>query len=316
MAWRRSREEATGVSGVQGPHHRPARHHRRRHDRLHDGAGLRRRGPEGHPARGPSHRPGRHRPRERLLLERSVRVVPRSRRRGRDAASARALFEESSRAPRELAATVKRLGIKADLHIGDALRVIPAGQPDKILRRDAADRDDAGLHAPWQLPAAITRSVAVPAAGGIRLKDWGFVDPYRLALGFAAAALKRRAKFFERSRVARITFDRKVATIALENGSTIVTARRRAVHGRAHRVVQGAPPAFPLRGSLHGDDRAAPGRRARRSSASAPTSSATPTRRRTSSGGRRIIALFSPARTSAARPPGCARPRWSSARAS
>ena len=137
--------------------------------------------------------------------------------------AARALFEESSRAPRELAAAVKRLGIKTDLQLADALRVIPAGQLDKLLRRDAADRDEAGLHAPWQLPAALMRATGVPSAGGVRLKDWGFVDPYRLALGFAAAAVKRRAKFFERSRVTRITFDRKVATIALENGSTIVT---------------------------------------------------------------------------------------------
>ena len=138
--------------------------------------------------------------------------------------TARALFAHTRLAPRELAATVKRLGIKADLRLLDALRIVPAGGNDKALRLEAADRVAARLDASWLLPAAIGRQAGAAAAGGVRLRDWGVCDPYRLTLGFMAAAIKRGAKVFERSPVTRIRFDRRRATLALENGSIVTEA--------------------------------------------------------------------------------------------
>ncbi len=133
--------------------------------------------------------------------------------------AARALFDLHQRAPKELAATVKRLGIKAGLELRDAIRIVPDGLSEKLLRRDVADRAAAGVAGPWMLAAAVSRQVQVANAGGMRLRDWGLADPSRLAMGFMAAAIKRGAKFYERSRVKKITFDRKVATVTLDGGS-------------------------------------------------------------------------------------------------
>ena len=68
---------------------------------------------------------------------------------------ARALFDAMQSAPRELAATVKRAGIRADFDLKTSLRFIPPGQQEKLLRREIASREEAGLGAAWIPPAAI-----------------------------------------------------------------------------------------------------------------------------------------------------------------
>jgi glycine/D-amino acid oxidase-like deaminating enzyme len=137
--------------------------------------------------------------------------------------AARALFELSERAPRELAAAVKRLGIKAGLELRDVLRVVPVGGSDKLLRRELDDRKAAGLDASWATPTAVSRQAALATAGAMRLHDWGFADPYRLTLGFLSAATKRGVKVYERSRVRKITFNRKNATATLDGGGAVTT---------------------------------------------------------------------------------------------
>ena len=136
---------------------------------------------------------------------------------------ARALFDAMETAPRELAATVKRLGIKAGLQVVDQLRVLSDGQPDKMLRREAAAREAAGVKSAWLAPAAVTRQTAIPSGGALRLPDGGFVDPFALTLGFLAAAKKRGVKIYEKSRVNKITFTRKTATAFLNGGAITTT---------------------------------------------------------------------------------------------
>lgn len=138
--------------------------------------------------------------------------------------AARSLFAAARKAPRELAATVKRLKIHAGLTLADALRIVPPRLADKALRKDMAARAGIGMEVSWQAPAAIARAAAVESAGGARMRDWGFVDPYRLALGFAAAARARGAVFHEHSAVRKITFDRKRATLKLDKGSIVTEA--------------------------------------------------------------------------------------------
>ena len=48
-------------------------------------------------------------------------------------------------------------------------------------------------------PAAITRLAAIDSGGAMRLPDAGFVDPFKLTLGFLSAAIKRGAKVYEKS---------------------------------------------------------------------------------------------------------------------
>lgn len=136
--------------------------------------------------------------------------------------AARLIFDAARRAPRELGATVRRLGLKVPFVLADAVRLVPAWSSDRLLAREAAVRREVGLDASWQKPAAVARLTSVSSSGGVRLRDWGFTDPYRLALAFARAAAARGARFFEHSRVRRITFDRRRATVVLERG-TIVT---------------------------------------------------------------------------------------------
>ena len=137
--------------------------------------------------------------------------------------AARAMFGAMESAPRELAATVKRLGIKAGLDLSTAMRLVASGPDDKALRKEISARHDARLTASWLTPAAVSTQTAVASAGAIRLPAAGFADPFKLTLGFLAAAMKRGAKVYERSRVKKITFTRKTATAFLDSGSITTT---------------------------------------------------------------------------------------------
>lgn len=137
--------------------------------------------------------------------------------------AARALFDAMETAPKELAATVKRLGIKADLDLAGSLRFIPDGQSDKLLKREIAARETAGLSAAWIPPVTIKKQAAIESAGGMRLPDAGYVDPVKLTWGFLAAAIKKGARVYEKSAVKKITFTRKTATAFLDSGAITTT---------------------------------------------------------------------------------------------
>jgi len=137
--------------------------------------------------------------------------------------AARALFDAMQEAPRELAATVKRIGIRADLDLKTSFRFIPPGQADKLLKREIASREDAGLKAAWLAPAVIAKQAAIGSAGGMRLPEAGFADPVKLTLGFLAAAIKKGVKVYEKSAVRKITFTRKTATAFLDSGAITTT---------------------------------------------------------------------------------------------
>lgn len=137
---------------------------------------------------------------------------------------ARAHFEHAHRAVLDLAAAVRRLGIKAELDALDAWRVVPEGWPTKTLRKDVDERRGADLETTWHKSPPVARAVAIDAAGGARLPGWAQCDPYRLLLGFARAAVARGAQIYERSAVTKVAFDRKVATVVTAAGR--VTAER------------------------------------------------------------------------------------------
>lgn len=137
--------------------------------------------------------------------------------------AARALFDAMQAAPRELAATVKRLGIRADLDLTTSFRFILPGQSDKLLKREIASREDAGLKAAWIPPNVIAKQAAIVSAGGMRLPEAGFADPLKLTLGFLSAAIKKGAKVYEKSAVKKITFTRKTATAFLDSGAVTTT---------------------------------------------------------------------------------------------
>lgn len=137
--------------------------------------------------------------------------------------AARAMFGAMESAPRDLAAAVKRLGIKAGFTLAPSLRIIPPNQTDKDLRKEVAARDAAGLIGAFLQPAAIARQTNIQASGGMRMPDGGFADPYKLTRAFLSAAIKRGVRVYERSRVKKITFTRKTATAFLDGGAITTT---------------------------------------------------------------------------------------------
>ena len=136
---------------------------------------------------------------------------------------ARALFNSLESAPRELAATVRRLGIKAGVDIGPSIRIIPPAQGDKAVRKEVAARESADLNSAFLLPGAVARQTAIESSGGMRIPEGGFADPFKLTLGFLNAAIKRGADVYERSRIKKITFTRKTATAFLDGGAITTT---------------------------------------------------------------------------------------------
>jgi glycine/D-amino acid oxidase-like deaminating enzyme len=135
--------------------------------------------------------------------------------------TARAHAEQSRKSVMELAAAVKRLKIKADFEVLDAIRIVPDGWPLKDLQKEVEARKAASLDVTWQSPSAARKSTGADTAGAARLTPWAQCDPYMLVLGFAAAAASRGVRIFERTAVTSITFDRKVATVITAGGSLV-----------------------------------------------------------------------------------------------
>jgi glycine/D-amino acid oxidase-like deaminating enzyme len=137
---------------------------------------------------------------------------------------ARAVFDASRRAVLDLAASARRLGVK-NVETHDAWRVLGSySAEEKALARDVARRRAAGLDAVWLKAAAAVRETRIEAArGGVRLRDWGHAQPYRLLTAFARAAGERGAAIFERSPVRRVKPRRK--DVEVHTASGVITAQ-------------------------------------------------------------------------------------------
>lgn len=134
---------------------------------------------------------------------------------------ARALFAASRRAVLDLAATARRLSLKAAIETGAAVRVQASmADDDKRLGRDTALRRDAGVDGVWLKAAAAARESGVEGArAAARYHDWGVSQPYRLLLGFLHAAERRGAEAFERSAVTRVRVRQKLVDVHVAGGT-------------------------------------------------------------------------------------------------
>jgi glycine/D-amino acid oxidase-like deaminating enzyme len=119
----------------------------------------------------------------------------------------------------DFAALIRRLNIKCDLEPRAAIvAALNADQADRLKREQKA-RKAAGLDAPALNARALTADTALNGSAGMRIRDGAAFDPYRAAIGMAAAAAQRGAQIFERSAVRRTTFGRRTADVHLEGGS-------------------------------------------------------------------------------------------------
>src|SRR5436189_2238368 len=133
--------------------------------------------------------------------------------------AARRAFQSWRRAALDFASLLRRLDIKCALEERGAVTV--ATTPDQTLRmkKDQKARAAAGLATPLLNARAIRTEVNVDAASGMRSKAGTTIDPYRAAIGLAAAAAGRGAVICERTAVRRITFGRKNAQVSTADGS-------------------------------------------------------------------------------------------------
>jgi glycine/D-amino acid oxidase-like deaminating enzyme len=131
--------------------------------------------------------------------------------------TARRIFEAWRRASLDAAALVRRLGIQCGLEASDSLTVSARGD-GKQLRREFDLRADAGLDVRWMAPAMVRKAASLDADGGIRQDGSFTLDPYRVCLGLASAAVKRGGTVFEHSRVSRIRAGSKHVEISVDGG--------------------------------------------------------------------------------------------------
>jgi glycine/D-amino acid oxidase-like deaminating enzyme len=154
--------------------------------------------------------------------------------------TARGMWQVFRRTSLDFAATLRRLRIKCDLLPTDLLRISLAGEEaSRMLRREYRSRREAGIEGSWMTPQAVLREAAMASGGAIRSKAFT-IDPYRAALGLAAAAAARKAQIFERSPVRRIRSRRTGLEIQTARGlvradAVIVATRARLPDLRALR---------------------------------------------------------------------------------
>lgn len=126
--------------------------------------------------------------------------------------AARHAWQAWRRAALDMAALVRRLKLKCDLADRETMVVASTADGVNWLKREQKTRRDAGLD------ASLVRSSSGQQAA-LRSRDGAVLDPYRAALGLAAAAVTRGAVVFERTPVSRVTFGRKSAEVFVEGGS-------------------------------------------------------------------------------------------------
>jgi glycine/D-amino acid oxidase-like deaminating enzyme len=138
--------------------------------------------------------------------------------------AARRAWQAWHRAGLDFAALLRRLNVRCDLDAPGSVTVALTAEQTIRLKREQKSRVDAGLEAPILSGRTIQGEVGLPAAAGIRARDGATIDPYRAALGLAAAATDRGARLFERSAVEKITFTRKTVDVHTAGGA--IRARR------------------------------------------------------------------------------------------
>lgn len=130
----------------------------------------------------------------------------------------RTLWQGLRRASLDLAAALKRMGVKADLAPVDLLELCSRSpEAVKALKREHQSRRAAGLEHSWLSQAALTRETAIEGGGAIRTRGFG-LDPYRACVGLVASAASRGAAVHENSEVRRITFSSRHVDVTTDAG--------------------------------------------------------------------------------------------------
>lgn len=133
--------------------------------------------------------------------------------------AARHAWQSWRRAALDFTALLRRLDVKCQLAPRQTLVVATTPEQAAQLKRDQKIRKESGLDAPSLNAKGILAEAAIQAAAGIRTRDGATIDPYRAAVGLAAAAAERGAQIFERTAASRTKFGRRTADVVLDAGN-------------------------------------------------------------------------------------------------
>jgi glycine/D-amino acid oxidase-like deaminating enzyme len=177
----------------------------------------------------------------------------------------RLVFEGWRQAASDALALIRRTRVKCAAT--PVTPVIAAVGSARDLRREYDARTAAGIDG--DLPAARKRQALLrtDADAVMQLRDGVALDPYRLCVGLARAAVGKRARIFERTPVETVTFDRDAVDVVVKGGRirarTVVVATGTATplfkpllrhfQRRERYLVMSEPVAAPVRKMLPGE---------------------------------------------------------------
>ncbi|MBI2220562.1 MAG: FAD-binding oxidoreductase [Acidobacteria bacterium] len=139
---------------------------------------------------------------------------------------ARFLWRATRRSALDFTAALRRLGVRCDPAPADALTIARRTHDfEKPLRREYDAQRAAGLEVSWLASSALSREAAIDLGiAGVRTRGGAQMDPYRAALGLAAAAVKRGAQIFEKTAALRIRAGRRTVDVRTAAGAVSADA--------------------------------------------------------------------------------------------
>jgi glycine/D-amino acid oxidase-like deaminating enzyme len=126
-------------------------------------------------------------------------------------------------ATRELAGTIRRLKLDADLCDCGSVYFTLNPQGAVTLRKELRARKAGRLPGKWLPADRLFETTGMKAAAGIVTAGNAQVDPLRACRGFVSAAVRRGARVFERSRVRSVTTSKEGVEVETSKGT--VTAK-------------------------------------------------------------------------------------------
>jgi glycine/D-amino acid oxidase-like deaminating enzyme len=133
--------------------------------------------------------------------------------------AAREIWQTCRRTGLDFAATIRRLRIRCELVLDAALRAGLRPEDAKPLMREIQALRAAGVEGTWLTPGRLAQETGLTGIGAIRSAGDGYIDPYRVTLGLAAEAARRKALVFERSPVSRVVPTRHGVEVMTEGGA-------------------------------------------------------------------------------------------------
>ena len=127
----------------------------------------------------------------------------------------RRIFESWGRGASDGAALLRRLNLPGGV-TPLANLVVGVRGDEKLLRREQASREEAGIVARWLGENQARAATRLEAAAAMRLHDGFAADPYRAVVALANAAARRGARLFERSPVRSVRAGKKHVEVAAD----------------------------------------------------------------------------------------------------